>query len=79
MAALRVGVKTVLIPEDNMADLEEIDPLVRKQLNFKPIRHVDELLQFVFEEKENTVKSRNAARLKSRKPYHRTPEGTMRQ
>ena len=79
MAALRVGVKTVLIPEDNMTDLEEIDPLVRKQLNFKPIRHVDELLQFVFEEKENTVKSRNAARLKSRKPYHRTPEGTMRQ
>lgn len=44
MAALRAGVKTVIIPAENEADLEKIDPLVRKQLNFVPTEHVDNVL-----------------------------------
>ena len=34
MAALRHGVRTVIIPQDNERDLEEIDQTVRRQLNF---------------------------------------------
>ena len=34
MAALRHGMKTVVIPADNLRDLEEIDPLVREKLEF---------------------------------------------
>ena len=34
MAALRHGVRTVIIPKDNERDLEEIDQSVRRQLNF---------------------------------------------
>ncbi len=34
MAALRHGVRTVIIPKDNERDLEEIDQTVRRQLNF---------------------------------------------
>ena len=34
MAALRAGVRTVIIPKENESDLQEIDPLVRRQLNF---------------------------------------------
>ncbi len=44
MAALRAGVKTVLIPADNVSDLEEIDQTVRKSLEFIPIDHADKAL-----------------------------------
>ena len=44
MAALRHGVKTVIIPADNERDLEEIDQTVRSQLQFVIARHVDTVL-----------------------------------
>ena len=44
MAALRNGVKTVIIPADNEADLEEIDPLVRARLSFTPVSSIDEVI-----------------------------------
>ncbi len=48
MAALREGVRTVIIPRDNVADLKEIDPLVREKLEFCPVRHMDEVIERVF-------------------------------
>ena len=44
MAALRSGVKTVIIPRDNLPDLETIDQTVRASLQFVPAEHVDEIL-----------------------------------
>ena len=44
MAALRHGISTVIIPEDNRRDLEEIDQTVRKQLNFITATTVDAVL-----------------------------------
>ena len=44
MAALRHGISTVIIPEDNLRDLEEIDQSVRKRLNFVTARTVDTVL-----------------------------------
>jgi len=44
LAALRVGMKTVLIPEDNVKDLEEIPANVKKGLEIIPVRLVDEVL-----------------------------------
>lgn len=41
MAALRNGVRTVIIPKDNEKDLEEIDQTVRKALHFVPVSTVD--------------------------------------
>ena len=45
MAALRHGIKTVIIPEGNRRDLEEIDQTVRKSLNFITAEHVDKVLE----------------------------------
>ena len=45
MAALRHGVSTVIIPEDNRRDLEEIDQTVRKKLNFITATTVDAVLE----------------------------------
>ena len=44
MAALRHGIRTVIIPADNERDLEEIDQTVRKQLNFICCQTVDTVL-----------------------------------
>jgi ATP-dependent Lon protease len=44
MAALRHGVKTVIIPADNEKDLEEIDQTVRSRLTFSPVTHVDTVI-----------------------------------
>ena len=44
MAALRHGIRTVIIPKDNERDLEEIDQSVRRQLNFISAQTVDTVL-----------------------------------
>ena len=45
MAALRHGISTVIIPQDNLRDLEEIDQTVRHSLNFVAARTVDTVLE----------------------------------
>ncbi len=45
MAALRHGVSTVIIPKDNERDLQEIDPTVRRSLNFITAQTVDTVLR----------------------------------
>ena len=45
MAALRHGVRTVIIPRENERDLEEIDQTVRRQLNFITASTVDTVLE----------------------------------
>ena len=44
MAALRHGISTVIIPQDNQRDLEEIDQSVRRQLNFVVASTIDTVL-----------------------------------
>ncbi len=45
MAALRHGIRTVIIPKDNERDLEEIDQTVRRSLNFVTAQTVDTVLE----------------------------------
>lgn len=44
LAALRGGIGTVLIPEENVKDLAEIPAKIREGLEIVPVRHVDEVL-----------------------------------
>jgi ATP-dependent Lon protease len=44
LAALRGGLKTVLIPKDNEKDLAEIPDNVKKGLEIVPVAHLDEVL-----------------------------------
>ena len=41
MAALRAGLHTVIIPQENEKDLEDIDQSVRRRLRFVPVETVD--------------------------------------
>ena len=45
MAAYTAGATTVLIPDDNLRDLEEIDPLARQALTFIPCKRAEEVLE----------------------------------
>ena len=45
MAALRHGIQTVIIPKDNVRDLEQIDQTVRKALNFVAAESIDTVLE----------------------------------
>lgn len=44
LAALRYGVKQVIIPADNVKDLEEIPEEQRRKLRFIPVKHMSEVL-----------------------------------
>lgn len=45
MAAYRNGMKTVIIPYDNIKDLEEVDDIVKEKVEFKPVKHITEVLE----------------------------------
>ncbi len=45
LAALRGGIKTVLIPEENVKDLAEIPDNVKAGLEIIPVSHVDQVLE----------------------------------
>ena len=44
LAALRGGIKHVLIPKDNVKDLEEIPKNVKQELTIHPVQWIDEVL-----------------------------------
>ncbi len=45
LAAYRAGISTVLIPEDNMRDLDDIDEEAREHLKFIPCKSADDILR----------------------------------
>jgi ATP-dependent Lon protease len=45
LAALRSGIKTVLIPEENVRDLKEIPEIVTKGMEIVPVTRMDEVLK----------------------------------
>ena len=59
MAAYRAGVKTVLIPEENIPDLEEIDPVVKNAITFIPAKEVETVLETALVNSISSVKRNN--------------------
>jgi ATP-dependent Lon protease len=49
LAALRGGVKTVLIPEENAKDLQDIPENAKNQLEIVPVRWIDKVLEVALE------------------------------
>ncbi len=49
LAAHRGGITTVLIPQDNEKDLAEVPDNVKKGLDIKPVRWIDEVLELALE------------------------------
>ena len=60
LAAKRGGIKTVIIPEDNVRDLKEIPDKITDKLTIKPVKWVDEVFKIVFTEEPQPWSERNA-------------------
>ncbi len=56
LAALRGGIKTVLIPLENKKDLEEIPTNVKTKLNIIPVSDINEVLGFALTKKLKKIK-----------------------
>ena len=50
LAAHRYGIKTILIPEKNIQDLEELPKKVRNEIKFIPVSHMDQVLKLALED-----------------------------
>ena len=66
LAAKRGGIKTVIIPEDNVRDLKEIPDKITDKLTIKPVKWVDEVFKIVFTEEPQPWSERNAKSSESR-------------
>ncbi len=51
IAALRSGVSVIVLPSENVKDLEDIPENVRNQLEFKPVSDIDAALKVIFARK----------------------------
>ncbi|WP_434677425.1 endopeptidase La [Pseudomonas sp. R1-18] len=49
LAAHRGGIKTVIIPEENVRDLKEIPDNIKQDLEIKPVKWIDEVLQIALQ------------------------------
>jgi ATP-dependent Lon protease len=71
LAAMRMNIKTIIIPWKNKKDLEEIPEEFRKKLNFVAVKTFDEVLDIAligWKEKKATHKSKISKRAKETLP-----------
>ena len=66
MAAYRAGIKTVVIPYDNISDLDEVDPVVKEAVAFEPVKTVEAVWDIALEKpaksEETTVQPVNVSK-----------------
>ncbi len=75
LAALRGGITTVLIPEENVKDLAEIPANVKDGLKIVPVSHVDEVLTHALTEQTTAIDWTEADDLASQPAPAATPGG----
>ncbi len=56
IAAMQAGIKTVVIPEENIPDLEEVPQVVKDNIKFVTAKTVEDVFGYAFEEGENIWK-----------------------
>ena len=61
LAALRGGIKTVLIPEENAKDLQDIPENVKNGLEIVPVKWIDKVLEVALERQPDAAAGRGAA------------------
>ena len=61
LAALRNGVETVLIPEENARELAEIPDSVKEHLDIRPVSMMDEVIEVALERVPEAIEWNEAA------------------
>jgi ATP-dependent Lon protease len=76
LAALRGGITTVLIPEENRKDVAEIPDNVKQGLEIIPVSHVDEVLAKALTEPLEPIEWTEADELAAAPPHTPAPSAT---
>jgi ATP-dependent Lon protease len=61
LAAHRGGIKIVLIPEENRKDLAEIPKNILDDLDIRPLKWIDQVLDMALERKPQPLEEKSAA------------------
>lgn len=56
LAALRAKIRTIILPERNKKDIEEIPKDIQKKMNFVFVRHMDDVLKIALKKKVKAAK-----------------------
>ncbi|MGN0894736.1 MAG: S16 family serine protease, partial [Succinivibrio sp.] len=67
LAAMRGGIKTVMIPKDNEKDLWDIPPVVSEKMTIKPVSRIEEVLKVALENDPYTFRPTTSWLLKEKK------------
>ena len=65
LAARRIGIKTVIIPEGNAREIAELPEVVREDIQFVPVSSVDEVFERMLETNKPAPKKRSAPKAKT--------------
>jgi ATP-dependent Lon protease len=71
LAAGRGGIKTVLIPEENVKDLAEIPDEIKNRLDIHPVRWIEQVLAQALERQPTPLADKETSETPSAPP---TPE-----
>jgi ATP-dependent Lon protease len=72
LAALRGGIRTVLIPDENRKDLADIPKTVTDRIKIVPVRWIDEVLDLALEHPIAPVQAKSPAKKTSRAPARKS-------
>jgi len=64
LAALRVGIQTVIAPERNKKDLEDIPTNLRRKINFIFVKDMDKVLEIALKDGKSVRRKKNTAKKK---------------
>ena len=68
LAAVRGGIKTVMIPEENVKDLQEIADNIKNKLEIVPVKWIDKVLEVALERQPSPLVEVDVAALPEVKP-----------
>ncbi|MCG6965362.1 MAG: endopeptidase La [Chromatiaceae bacterium] len=74
LAALRGGIQTVIIPKENERDLVEMPKNIKQNLDIRPIRWIDEVLEIALAGRPKPRPSKGAEEAKSTESKEENPD-----
>ncbi|WP_040556722.1 S16 family serine protease, partial [Reinekea blandensis] len=77
LAAHRGGIKTVIIPEENVRDLKEIPDNIKNELDIRPVSWIDEVLDIALEQKPEALSDEEVATAISKQKSKNSEESSI--
>jgi ATP-dependent Lon protease len=73
LAAHRNGIRQVIIPHDNIAELEEIPLEIRKKITFHPVDSLEQVLEIILSVPLARVRGKSGGRATTDRPFTTNP------